>query len=168
MLWKKASQNLFDALVKIAPENKSIYEANYEVYTKSLDEVHNYALEQLALIPEESRVLVTAHHAFSYFGRAYNIQVKGLQGISTTAEAGTKDVSELADFIAEHKIKAIFVESNVPRKNIEALQEAVKARGFEVNIGGELFSDSLGSEQGTDTYVGMFKSNIDTIVNALK
>lgn len=168
MLWKEASKNLYDALVKIAPENKNLYEENYEAFKKSLDDIYAYAKEQIALIPEESRVLVTAHHAFSYFGNAYGIEVKGLQGISTSAEAGTKDVAELADFIAERKIKAIFVESNVPIKNIEALQEAVKARGFEVTIGGELYSDSLGSDESTNTYVGMLKTNIDTIVSALK
>lgn len=168
MLWKDASQNLYNGLVKISPENEEFFKQNYENYKKELDEIHNYTIEQIALVPEESRVLITAHDAFSYFGRTYGFEVRGLQGLSTVSEAGTKDVAELADFIVEKKIKAIFVESSVPRKNVEALQEAVKAKGFEVSIGGELFSDSLGSEEDTKTYVGTIKSNIDTIVGALK
>lgn len=168
MLWKDASQNLYNGLVKISPENEEFFKQNYENYKKELDEIHNYTIEQTALVPEESRVLITAHDAFSYFGRTYGFEVRGLQGLSTVSEAGTKDVAELADFIVEKKIKAIFVESSVPRKNVEALQEAVKAKGFEVSIGGELFSDSLGSEEDTKTYVGTIKSNIDTIVGALK
>ena len=168
MLWKEASQNLYDGLVRISPENEAYFKENFEAYKKSLDEIHQYSIDQIALIPQESRVLITAHDAFSYFGRAYGFEVRGLQGISTTSEAGTKDVAELADFIVERKIKAIFIESSVPKKNVEALQEAVKAKGFEVAIGGELFSDSLGSDEDTKTYVGTIKSNIDTIVGALK
>ena len=114
-------------------------------------------------------MLVTAHDAFRYFGRAYGFEVMGLQGISTDAEAGTADVSNLAAFIADNRIKAVFVESSVPPRNIEALQAAVKARGFEVDIGGELYSDSLGDRNsGHDTYILTFKANIDTIVDALK
>jgi len=117
----------------------------------------------------ESRVLVTAHDAFQYFARAYGFEVKGLQGVSTATEAGTQDVNELVQFIVDHKIKAIFVESSVPHKTIEAVQEAAKAKGWNVAIGGELYSDSLGSE-GTEggTYIGMVKANIDTIAKALK
>lgn len=113
--------------------------------------------------------MVTAHDAFNYFGRAYGFEVRGLQGISTAAEAGTADVSALADFIVERRIKAVFVESSVPRKTIEALQAAVKARGFDVGIGGELYSDSLGGAgSGAETYISTVKANVDTITNALK
>lgn len=168
MLWKEASKTLYDEIIKAFPENKELYKNNYSNYEKSLDDLHNYVIAKTQELPQEARILVTAHHAFSYFGRAYGFEVKGLQGISTSAEAGTKDVIELADFIVKNKIKAIFVESNVPIKNIEALQEAVKSKGFEVKIGGELFSDSLGSSEETKTYVGTVKSNIDTIVDALK
>lgn len=120
-------------------------------------------------IPPEQRILVTAHDAFSYFGQAYGFEVLGLQGISTVSEAGTADVQNLANFIAEKKIRAIFVESSVPRRNIEALQAAVKSRGFDVAIGGELFSDAMG-DAGTveGTYIGMVTHNVDTIVDALK
>ena len=113
-------------------------------------------------------MLVTAHDAFGYFGRAYGFEVKGLQGISTAAEAGTADVRQLAQFIAERRIPAIFVESSVPTQSIEAVQAAVKARGFEVKIGGELFSDAMGNpETDEGTYVGMVRHNIDTILQGL-
>lgn len=168
-LWKDASKNLYNGLVALDPKNESTYTKNYEAYKKELEELDTYVKEQVELVDQESRVLITAHDAFAYFGKAYGFEVKGLQGISTASEAGTADVKELVDFIVEHKIKAIFVESSVPVKNIEALQEAVEDRGFQVEIGGELFSDSLGTE-GTeaDTYIGTVRSNIDTIVGALK
>ncbi len=120
-------------------------------------------------IPVQQRVLITAHDAFNYFGRAYGFEVRGLQGISTASEAGAADVQELARFIAERQIAAIFVESSVPPRTIEAVQEAVRSRGWDVTIGGELFSDALGQD-GTlaGTYVGMVRHNIDTIVAALR
>ena len=112
---------------------------------------------------------MTAHDAFQYFGNAYDFNVIGLQGISTESEAATSDISNLADFIVENKIKAIFIETSVPTKTIEALQAAVKAKGFDTIIGGELYSDSLGDkENNTDTYITTVKANIDTIVEALK
>ena len=110
-------------------------------------------------------MLITAHDAFNYFGRAYGFEVRGLQGISTASEAGTGDVRGLADFIAERRIPALFIESSVPVRNIEAVQAAVRARGFEVVIGGELFSDAMGSAGTPEgTYIGMVRHNIDTIV----
>lgn len=168
-LWKKAAKTVADGLSQAAPDGKADYEANLESYLKELDETDTYIRNRAAELPEAQRVLVTAHDAFQYFGKAYGFEVRGLQGISTDAEAGTADVSALADFIVERQIKAIFVESSVPPKTIEALQAAVKAKNFDVAIGGELYSDSLGDpEAGTDTYVLTVKANIDTIVDALK
>jgi manganese/zinc/iron transport system substrate-binding protein len=119
-------------------------------------------------VPEAQRVLVTAHDAFNYFGRAYGFEVRGLQGISTASEAGAGDVQELIDFIVENQIPAIFVESSVSPATIEAVQEGSRAKGWEVVIGGQLFSDAMG-EDGTPegTYPGMVTHNIDTIVGAL-
>ncbi|HET9544309.1 MAG TPA: zinc ABC transporter substrate-binding protein, partial [Gaiellaceae bacterium] len=119
-------------------------------------------------VPPEKRVLITAHDAFLYFGRAYGFEVRGLQGISTVSEAGAADVNDLAEFIAEEEIPAVFVESSVPQQTIRAVQEAVRARGFDVEIGGELFSDAMG-DPGTPegTYPGMVRHNIETIVEAL-
>ena len=168
-LWMDAAEIVADGLSAVDPDNVADYQANLEQYLAELEELDIYIRERVAEVPEEQRVLITAHDAFSYFGQAYGFEVMGLQGISTEAEAGTADVSDLATFIAENEIKAIFVESSIPTKTIEALQEATLAKGFDVQIGGELYSDSLGdAESGTETYVFTFKANIDTIVDALK
>lgn len=168
-LWKMAADHVTKALQEYAPEYEAEFGENNIAYQKELDELDLYIKSRVDEVPEGSRYLVTAHDAFNYFGKSYNFEVVGLQGISTESEAGTADVSELADFIVENQIKAIFVESSVPTRTIEALQEAVKDRGFEVSIGGELYSDALGDEEsGHDTYVKMYEANIDTIVDALK
>ncbi len=168
-LWKDAAQIVADKLSEADSAHSADYSDNLKAYLNELDSLDTYIKDKVSEIPQEQRVLITAHDAFNYFGRAYGFEVKGLQGISTDAEAGTADVSNLADFITERKIKAIFVESSVPPKTIEALQAAVKAKGFDVSIGGELYSDSLGgADSGAETYILTVKANIDTIVGALK
>lgn len=168
-LWQDAAGVLAQGLTEIDAAHAKIYLSNLERYLTELDELDNYIRERAAEVPEGQRVLVTAHDAFNYFGKAYGFEVRGLQGISTDSEAGTSDVSSLADFITTRKIKAIFVESSVPPKTIEALRAAVKAKGFDTAIGGELYSDSLGGENsGAGTYILTCKANIDTIVDALK
>ncbi|WP_312431294.1 metal ABC transporter solute-binding protein, Zn/Mn family [Lacrimispora sp.] len=168
-LWKDAAKTVAKGLTDADPNGKADYETNLDTYLKELDETDMYIRSRADELPEKQRVLVTAHDAFQYFGKAYGFEVRGLQGISTDAEAGTADVSDLANFIVERQIKAIFVESSVPPKTIEALQAAVKAKGFDVSIGGELYSDSLGDAQsGAGTYILTVKANIDTIVDALK
>ncbi|MEZ4736387.1 MAG: zinc ABC transporter substrate-binding protein [Caldilineaceae bacterium] len=167
-LWMKAVETVRDTLVEVDAANADAYQANAANYLEELGQLDAYVKEQAERLPAEQRILVTAHDAFHYFGRAYGFDVRGLQGISTASEAGTADVQALADFIAEKQLKAIFVESSVPVRNIEALQAAVEARGFTVAIGGQLFSDAMG-DPGTPegTYVGMVRHNIDTIVGAL-
>jgi manganese/zinc/iron transport system substrate-binding protein len=167
-LWMEAARAVRDALIDLDPAGEEIYSANLDAYLVELQELHQYVLEQVARIPQEQRVLITAHDAFNYFGRAYGFEVRGLQGISTSAEPSTSDVHELAVFIADRRIPAIFIETSVPTRAIEAVQAAVHARGFQVEIGGELFSDSLGSE-GTpeESYTGVVRYNIDTIVAGL-
>ena len=167
-LWMKAVKQVSETLVEMDPDHADIYQSNAESYLAELNELHGYVKAQAESVPKERRVLITAHDAFNYFGRAYDFEVRGLQGISTASEAGTADVQELAEFIAEHKIPAIFVESSVPPRTIEAVQAAVRSRGFEVEIGGELFSDAMG-DPGTSegTYIGMVHHNIDTIVDSL-
>jgi len=167
--WKLAAKAVYEGLAKSDPAHKEDFKKRYDAYLTKLDETDAYIKAQAASIPQESRVLVTAHDAFQYFAHAYGFEVKGLQGVSTATEAGTQDMNNLVQFIVDHKIKAIFVESSVPHKTIEAVQEACKAKGWNVTIGGELYSDSLGSE-GTEggTYIGMVKANIDTIAKALK
>lgn len=166
--WMKATEKVRDSLKEFDPEHAAEYTQRAEAYLVELEKLHTHVQEQALRVSEDQRVLVTAHDAFNYFGRQYGFEVKGLQGISTQAEAGTKDVQDLAAFIADRKIKAIFVESSVSEKNIRAVQEAVRAQGWDVVIGGQLFSDAMGNE-GTfeGTYIGMVTHNIDTITSAL-
>lgn len=167
-LWMKAAEVVRDTLIEANPANADTYNANTTAYLETLRQLDAYVKEQAARVPADRRVLITAHDAFHYFGRAYGFEVRGLQGISTAAEASTADVRALADFIVERQIPAIFVESSVPVRNVEALQAAVADRSFEVEIGGELYSDALGSPDGdAGAYTGMVRHNIDTIVGAL-
>lgn len=168
-LWMQAVEQVRDTYQAVDPANAADYEANAAAYLAELEALDAYVRDQAGTIPPEQRVLVTAHDAFNYFGRAYGFEVLGLQGISTASEAGTADVQDLAAFIAERRIPAIFVESSVPVRNIEAVQAAVRSRGFDVVIGGRLFSDAMG-DAGTPegTYAGMVRYNIDTIVSALR
>lgn len=167
-LWADAVRTVRATLVAADPVHEEDYNTNTAAYLAQLEQLHQYVLSQAVRLPDEQRVLITAHDAFNYFGRAYGFEVLGLQGISTAAEAGAGDVQALVDFIVERQIPAIFVESSVPVRNIEAVQAGVAARGFEVTIGGQLFSDAMG-DRGTPagTYIGMVTHNIDTIVTAL-
>lgn len=168
IMWMKAVENVRDAFIDLDSEHIKVYWDNAQAYIKQLTNLQKYVKNKVAQLPLEKRILITAHDAFNYFGRAYDFEVRGLQGISTATEAGTADVQSLAQFIVENKVRAIFVESSVPHRNIEALQEAVASKKFQVKIGGNLFSDAMG-DSGTPegTYIGMVKHNIDTIVNAL-
>jgi manganese/zinc/iron transport system substrate-binding protein len=167
-MWMSATERVRDALIEMDPTHAETYRANAADYLSQLAELDNYVKTQAATLPPEKRVIITAHDAFNYFSRAYGFEVRGLQGISTASEAGTADVQGLANFIVERKIPAIFIESSVPVRNVEAVQEAVHAQGWDVQIGGELFSDAMGTP-GTEEgmYIGMVKHNIDTIVKAL-
>jgi manganese/zinc/iron transport system substrate-binding protein len=168
-LWRQAARTVTRELAKLDPTSKSLYERNAEAYIKKLDDLHRYVQEQIATIPAGSRVLVTAHDAFGYFGRQYGLEVRGLQGTSTATEAGARDVSTLAQYLCERRIKAIFVESSVPHSTIRAVEEAARARGCSVTIGGELFSDAMGSRGTAEgTYLGMVRHNVDTVARALR
>ncbi|WP_199726002.1 metal ABC transporter solute-binding protein, Zn/Mn family [Leptotrichia sp. OH3620_COT-345] len=168
-LWAKQAEAVEAELSKNDPSNSTYYKENLEKYKGELVELANYVKEKINEIPEKSRVLVTAHDAFGYFARQFGLEVRAIQGVSTDSETGSKNITDLANFIVENNIKAIFIESSVPKKSIEALQEAVKSKGKEVKIGGELYSDSLGDEaHGTETYIKTVKANADTIANALK
>ncbi len=156
-------------LLKKDPEGNDFYENNLNNYTRKIKELENQLKQKIEELPQDKRVLVTAHDAFNYFGRKYNFEVVGLQGLSTATEAGVQDVQRITQFIIDRDIKAVFIESSVPRRTVEALQAAVNAQNHEVSIGGELFSDALGTA-GTEegTYAGMYLHNVNTIVNALK
>ena len=167
-LWMEAVGSVRDTLVELDPSHAEIYQRNAQSYLAELEELHQYVLSQAARLPADQRVLITAHDAFNYFGRAYGFEVRGLQGISTVSEASTSDVQGLAAFIVERRIPALFVETSVPVRTIEAVRAAVQAQGFEVSLGGELFSDAMG-DPGTPegTYIGMVRHNINTIVESL-
>ena len=168
-LWQKAAEEVRDTLVDLDPEHAAGYRANARRYLAELDDLERQVRRLVGTIPPERRVLITAHDAFTYFGRAYGFEVRGLQGISTAAEAGAADVQRLADFISERRIPAIFVESSVQQQTIRAVQEAVRSRGFEVEIGGQLFSDAMGNASTPEgTYAGMVLHNVRTIAEALR
>ena len=167
-LWMEAVRHIAESLAEFDPSHAGIYQTNAARYLSSLDSLHAYVRDEINRIPENRRVLITAHDAFHYFGRAYGMEVRGLQGISTASETGTADVQELARFIVQRQIPAIFVETSVPPRYIEALQAAVKSRGFDVKIGGSLFSDAMGNPGTPEgVYLGMVRHNVDTIVGAL-
>ncbi|MBI2346585.1 MAG: zinc ABC transporter substrate-binding protein [Deltaproteobacteria bacterium] len=167
-LWTGAVHRIARGLAEFDPAHAKEYQANAEHYIAELMTLHTWCGEQIAQIPKGQRVLITAHDAFGYFGRAYDIDVVGLQGISTVSEFGLKDVQRLVDLIVARKIRAVFVESSIPKRSIEAVVEGARARGHDVRIGGTLFSDAMG-QSGTPegTYVGMVRSNVNTIVPAL-
>jgi manganese/zinc/iron transport system substrate-binding protein len=166
--WMTATREVAAALAALDPDHADLYAANAEAYLAELADLDAYVREQAARVPQDKRVLITAHDAFNYFGREYGFEVRGLQGISTAAEASTADVQELARFIAARRIPAIFVESSVPPRTVQAVQAAVQDQGFDVQIGGELFSDAMGTSGTPEgTYTGMVRHNIDTIVGAL-
>lgn len=161
-------QEIGQQLGKILPEKKAYFDKNTADYQEKLRALEQYTIARLARVPTASRVLVTAHDAFGYFGKAYGFNVVALQGVSTQSKAGLGDVQALAKRIVVEKIPALFIESSVAPRAIQALQDAVVAQGWQVKMGGELYSDALG-EAGTaaGTYLGMVRHNIDTIANAL-
>jgi manganese/zinc/iron transport system substrate-binding protein len=167
--WKYAVKAISHSLIRLDSANKVFYEANTQNYFSRLDSLDQYVKNRISEIPEDQRILVTAHDAFVYFGDAYGMQVEGLQGISTVADFGLKDIAEIIDLIIENKIKAIFVETSVSEKSINAVVTGCREKGHDVKIGGYLYSDAMG-EFGTPegTYIGMFKKNVETMVNALK
>lgn len=166
--WIAATRVVEEALAAYDPANAATYQANAASYRSKLEALDQYAKTSIASIPETQRVLVTAHDAFQYLSRAYGIEVRGIQGMSTESEAGVKDIETLVSFLVERKIPAVFVESSVSDKNVRALLEGTAAKGHTVVIGGELYSDAMGAT-GTyeGTYLGMIDHNITTITRAL-
>jgi manganese/zinc/iron transport system substrate-binding protein len=168
-LWSDAVRYIEKKLVEADSAHAADYHRNAAAYLAHLDSLDQWVRTQIAAIPQERRVLVTAHDAFGYFGNAYQIEVKGLQGISTVAEYGLADVTAIIDLIVSRRIKAVFVESSVPKRSIEKVVEGVRSRGHEIAIGGQLYSDAMGNAGTPEgTYIGMVSANVNTIVNALK
>jgi manganese/zinc/iron transport system substrate-binding protein len=168
-LWADTVPAVADALAQAAPGRADEIRARADSLRERLIELDGWVAEQIETVPEDHRVLVTAHDAFGYFGRRYGLEVVGVQGISTATEAGVRDVERVVDLIASRGIPAIFVESSVPRRTVEAVVRGCAARGHDVAIGGELFSDSMGPEGTPEArYEGMVRHNVRTIVEALR
>lgn len=158
------SDNIATALISIDPENENYYKANLQEYKQKLDSLDSWIKEQIKIIPESKRVLITSHDAFRYFGRAYGLEVKGLQGISTEAKIRTEDLKNLIDYVKLKDLRSVFIETSVNPKLLEQISSETNAK-----IGGTLFSDSIGNEGTPEgTYIGAVKHNVNTIVNALK
>ncbi len=166
--WMKAVEAVAAALSDFDPPNAAYYNQNAAEYVNQLEKLDAYAGQVIGSIPEARRVMITAHDAFSYMGRAYGIEVIGIQGISTESEAGLKDINHIVDELVRRKIPSVFVETSVSDKNVKALLEGSASRGHEVTIGGSLFSDAMG-QAGTyeGTYIGMIDHNVTTIALAL-
>ncbi len=169
LLWKKVVLFLGDKIESPSDSLNKVFKKNARSYAVQLDSLHQEISLRIKEIPEKNRILVTAHDAFGYFGRAYFILVKGLQGISTVSEYGLQDVSQLVQFITQHEVNAVFVESSVPERALKAVIEGCEANGHQLSIGGTLFSDAMG-EEGTPegTYIGMVRHNVNLIVSGLK
>ncbi len=168
-LWSRCTGLVARELSKLDPTHAADYQIQATLFQQQLHELDTFCREQLALVPEPRRVLVTAHDAFSYFGRAYHIEVKAIQGVSTDSEAGVREINELVEFIAQRQVKAVFVETSVDPRNVRALIEGCAARGHAVTVGGSLYSDAMGAADSPEgTYVGMVRKNVSLMVAALK
>jgi manganese/zinc/iron transport system substrate-binding protein len=167
-LWANTAHTVARKLGDADPANAQTYHKNAEAYAQRCRELHEWGKQVMATVPADQRLLVTSHDAFNYFGRAYQVDVMGVQGISTESEANVRDINQLVDTLVSRKVKAVFVESSVAPKNLQAVIEGAKSRGHTVAIGGELFSDAMGTT-GTyeGTYLGMIDHNITTVVKAL-
>lgn len=168
-IWKDVVIIARDVLIEQNPDAADYFRLNAQSYIEKLDSLDAYISEQILSIPENKRLLITAHDAFSYFGRAYGIEVMGLQGISTQAEFGLRDVSDLVNIIVDRDIKAVFVETSVSDKALRAVIEGAENKKKKVVIGGLLYTDALGAEDTPEgTYIGMMTYNVNAITKALK
>lgn len=168
-LWKEAVSAVSSFMQQYDSVNGNEYRSRSEAYLLRLDSLHQSVKESIREIPEIQRVLITAHDAFGYFGDAYGIEVRGLQGISTLSEFGLRDVTDLVNYIISRKVKAIFVETSVSQRSIEAVVEGCQKRGWDVRIGGSLYSDAMGAAGTPEgSYIGMVHANVNTIVESLK
>jgi manganese/zinc/iron transport system substrate-binding protein len=167
-VWRQIIPVITEELCRLDPGSRTLFKQRAANYSNQLESLHQSAIERLGTIPPGRRVLITSHDAFNYFGRAYGIEVIGVQGLSTESEAGLQQINALVDLLVQREIHAVFIESSVSQRNIEALIDGAAARGHRVVIGGELFSDAMG-EVGTDegTYIGMMEHNIRTVVRGL-
>lgn len=166
--WQRCLTVVCDELCRSFPDHANDFQTNAQRYQQELTKLHEYGVTSIATIPESERLLITSHDAFNYFGRAYGLEVHGVQGLSTESEAGLQQINELVDLLVTRRVKSVFVESSVPKKNIQALVEGAQARGHSVSVGAELFSDAMGEPDTYEgTYVGMLDHNITCVTRAL-
>ena len=169
MMWSECVEEIGKKLSETDPDNAAFYKENTRIYLEKLKKLDEDVRHKIASIPPENRILITSHDAFGYYGRAYGIEVKGLQGISTAAEFGLKDITDMVNMIIELKVKAVFVESSVSEKSINAVREGCKQKGHELKSGGTLFSDAMGAKNTPEgNYIGMVQHNTTIIYEALK
>lgn len=168
-IWSKGIAYIGKKLADIDSTKTDDWRQNAEQYTKKIDSMHVWVSRQIENIPESQRILITSHDAFRYFGKRYDVEVKGLQGISTVSEFGLKDVTNMVDYIVSNEIKSVFVESSVSEKSMKAVQEGCIEKGHQLKIGGTLYSDAMGpSSSSAGNYLGMIQHNVNEIVKALK
>jgi len=166
--WSRCTEVVVETLVRHDPVNESDYRMAAEQYRSKLDELHRYGQQVISSIPDQGRLLITSHDAFQYFGRAYGLDVQGVQGLSTDSEAGLQQINSLVDTIVSRNIAAVFVESSVPRKSLLAVVDGAASRGHRVTIGGELYSDAMGAAGSYEgTYIGMLDHNLTTVARSL-
>jgi len=167
-LWAECLDEVVNVLSRAAPEHAAEFATNAENYRKELQKMDQYAHDSIASIPKESRFLITAHDAFSYFARAYQIEEKSVQGITTESEPGVQDINDLVDFMVMNHIPALFVEATVNAANLQAVIEGAEQRNWQIRKGGTLYSDSTGAPKTYEgTYLGMFDHNVTTITREL-
>jgi len=167
-LWAQTVDTVSDTIIEARPACEDAIRARVDAYEKQLAALHEWVKESIATIPEEQRILVTAHDAFNYYGRAYDIEVEGIQGISTDTETGIADIRRMSDVVIDREVPAVFIESTINPRTIQAVIDAAEQRGHDVEIGGQLYSDAMGANNTADgTYIGMLRANTKIIVEAL-
>ncbi len=169
LLWSDCVKLIGKKLAETDISNADFYKSNTDIYLEKLKVLDSEIRNKIASIPVSNRILITSHDAFGYYGRAYAIDVRGLQGISTAAEFGLKDITDMVNMIIAYKVKAVFVESSVSEKSINAVMEGCKQKGHIVKPGGTLFSDAMGAANTPEgNYIGMVTHNTNIIYEALK
>jgi manganese/zinc/iron transport system substrate-binding protein len=167
-LWSLTIDGIVEVLSDIDSEHTVSFVSNAQEYKKQLSDLGNFVRTEVARIPRERRVMVTSHDAFRYFGRAYDVDVVGIQGISTASDYGLKDLERVIDTIITRNVRSIFIETSVSKKSIQAVQEGVRSKGHEITIGGEMFGDALGNPGTPEgTYIGMIRHNVETLLKGL-
>lgn len=167
-VWKKGLAHVKKELVLLDSSKANYFSENYEKYAKEIEDMNAWVKTKLNTLDQGNKVLITSHDAFGYFGDYYAVEVKGIQGISTLSEVGLRDIAEMVDYVIERKVKSIFVETSTSQKTAQSIVDGAKDKGFELALEGPLYSDALGEpDSDAGTYIGMFKANVEMIVNGL-